>query len=100
MGHRQLVTAEDAEFYVEVADRSGAQTVGLDDALSFEGVRKTVEAIATSMASAWAAAKPDEASVSLGLELVVKSGKLTGILVDGSGTTSLNLTLTWKSRVQ
>ena len=94
---QQLVAMDGVEFYVDVAERAGVQTVGLEDALSFDGVRKMVEAIALSMTSAWQKVKPDEASVMFGLELAVKSGKLTGILVDGSGTTSLNVTLTWKS---
>jgi hypothetical protein len=46
MGEPVLVRAADrTEFYAEVADTGGPQTVGLDEVLSFEGVRSTVSAI-------------------------------------------------------
>jgi hypothetical protein len=41
--------------------------------------------------------KPAEASVELALKLVVKSGKLTGLLVEGGGEAALKVTLTWKN---
>jgi hypothetical protein len=99
MGQVQLVEANGFEFFVEVAEREdigGVQTVGLEDAISFDGVRNTIGAIASSLTGALDDAKPDEASLEFGLELAVKSGKLTGLLVEGSGTTSLKVTLTWK----
>ncbi len=42
------------------------------------------------------AAKPDKMTAELGLKLAVKSGKLTGMLVEGSGTASLKVTLEWQ----
>jgi hypothetical protein len=99
MGQAQLVEANGIEFFVEVADREDigvVQTAGLEDAISFEGVRNTISAIASSLTGALEDAKPDEATVEFGLELAVKSGKLTGLLVEGSGTTSLKVTLVWK----
>jgi hypothetical protein len=33
--------------------------------------------------------------VELGLELAVKSGRLTGLLVEGAGSGSLKVTLEW-----
>jgi hypothetical protein len=80
-----------------VADTGGAQTVGLDEVLSFEGVRSTVSAICGDLARAWEAVKPSEATVEFALKLAVKSGKLTGLLVDGSGEAGLKITLTWKN---
>jgi len=40
-----LVRCGDTEFYVRVADGGGPATIGIGDALSFDGVRDTVEAI-------------------------------------------------------
>ena len=96
MSETVLVRADGAEFYAEVAEAGGAQTVGLDDVLSFEGVRSTISAICSDLAKAWQAAKPSEASVEFGLKLTAKSGKLTGLLVEGGGEASLKITLTWK----
>jgi len=97
MGQPVMVRADGTDFFVEIADAGGPQTVGLDQVLSFEGVRDTVTAICKELAKAWEAVKPAEASVELGLKLIVKSGKLTGMLVEGGGEASLKVTLTWKS---
>jgi hypothetical protein len=96
MAQRVLVQAGDTEFYAEVAEGGGPQTVGLDDVLSFDGIRHTLGAICEELSKAWEAAKPAEASVELGLNLVAKSGKLTGLIVEGGGEASLKITLTWK----
>jgi hypothetical protein len=97
MGQPVLVRAGGTEFYVEVADTGGPQTVGLDQVLSFEGVRDTVSAVCRELAKAWEAVKPAEATVELALKVVAKSGKLTGMLVEGGGEASLKVTLTWKN---
>jgi hypothetical protein len=97
MGQSVLVRAADGtEFYVEVTDTGGPQTVGLDEVLSFEGVRSTVSAICGDLAKAWEAGKPSEATVEFGLKVAIKSGKLTGLLVEGGGEAGLTITLSWK----
>jgi len=97
MGQPVLVRADDVEFYAEVTETGGPQTVGLDQALSFEGVRETITAVCKELAKAWEVVKPAEASVELALKLVARSGKLTGMLVEGGGEASLRVTLTWKN---
>jgi hypothetical protein len=92
---RKLVTAGGAEFYVEVADAAGPAAIRSDGVLSFDGVRATVEGIATELAKAWEKVRPSEASVEFGLKLTAKSGKLTGLVVEGGGEASLKVTLTW-----
>jgi hypothetical protein len=97
-----LIRSGEAEFWVWVNDAGGPSPIGLGDALSFEGVRKTVEEIGLQLSAAWdqlSAAwdqvKPSEAVVEFGLTLTAKSGKLTGLIVDGEGEGSLKVTLTW-----
>jgi hypothetical protein len=58
------------------------------------------KAIATDLAAAWERVKPSEASVEFSLALTVKSGKLTGLLVEGGGEAALKVTLTWKPAAQ
>lgn len=96
MAERRLVTAGGAQFYVEVSDAGGPTTVRDTGPLSFDGVRATVEGIATELAQVWQKVKPSEASVTFGLKLTAKSGKLTGLVVEGGGEASLTVTLTWK----
>jgi hypothetical protein len=97
MGQPVPVRVGDVEFFVEVADGAGPRTVGLDEVLSFDGVRDTVEVIATQLAGAWEKVRPSEASIEFGLSLTAKSGKLTGLLVEGGGAASLKVTLAWKN---
>ncbi len=97
VGEPVPVVIDGVQFYVEVADQQGVGTVSLDDALSFDGVRDTVEVIAAQMAGIWDRVKPSEASVEFGLKLVAKPGKLTGLLVEGGGEATLTVILTWKS---
>jgi Trypsin-co-occurring domain 1 len=94
---QRLVSAGGAQFYVEVADVGGPATIRDDGApLSFDGVRATVEGIATELAGVWQRVKPAEASVEFGLKLTAKSGKLTGLVIEGGGEAALTVTLTWK----
>ena len=95
--HVELVRVGDVEFFVEVADGGGPRNVGVADALSFDGVRDTVEAVAGQLAQVWDRVEPSQASVEFGLSLTAKAGKLTGLLVDADGSASLKLTLTWKA---
>ncbi|MBY8874671.1 hypothetical protein K7640_22855 [Micromonospora sp. PLK6-60] len=92
----ERVTANGVEFYAELAEGGGPQSVTLDEMLSFDGVRDTVEAIADELGQVWDRVKPSEASVAFGLALTAKAGKLTGLLVDANGEASLTVTLTWK----
>ena len=96
MAERRLVRAGEAEFYVEVADAGGPATIGSDRALSFEGVRATVEGIATELSQAWEKVRPSEASVEFALRLTAKTGKLTGLVIEGGGEASLKVTLAWR----
>ncbi len=63
--------------------------------MSFDGVRDTVEALAAELAGVWQRVRPSEATVEFGLNVTAKSGKLTGLLVEGGGEATLKVTLTW-----
>jgi hypothetical protein len=71
--------------------------VGYDHVFSFDGVRDTIGVIGTKVAEACRHVAPDEASVEFGISLTARAGKLTGLLVDGDGSASLKVTLTWKN---
>ena len=94
----ELVTAGDTEFFVELVNTAGPVPVGLDTALSFDGVRDTVRAIAGQLAEVWEHVKPAEATVKFGLSIAAKSGKLSGLVVDGGAQASLEITLTWRDQ--
>lgn len=97
--HTERVRVGDADFFVELADGVGPRKVAAGDAFTFEGVRETVEAVAGQLAQVWDRVKPAEARVDFGLSLTAKSGRLTGLIVDGGGAASLTVALTWKNHM-
>jgi len=83
-----------ATLQVRAAHGGGDEDVAFG-ALSFDGVAKTIEGLAAAIDGALKQAKPKKAKVELGLELAVKSGQLTALLVEGSGKADLTITLEW-----
>ena len=79
----------------EVTSLGGRAKVGLLDGLPFEDFTNTLSQIASSLAASLRAAAPDKASVELGVEMGLESGKLTALIVKGTGTANLKVTLEW-----
>jgi len=89
-GTRALVRATD----VDSAGGGATKTSALS-AFDFREVSGTLEGLSLAVREALAKAAPEKVTLELGLELAVKAGKLTGLLVDGQGTGSLTVTLEW-----
>jgi hypothetical protein len=64
----------------------------------FEGVLNSIEAIAATLAKTLDRVQPDKASVEFGIEVAVKEGVLTGLLVKGTTTGNLTVTLEWEKQ--
>lgn len=88
-----VATADDDDLEV-----GGPEVVDLKEALSFDGVREQLEAIASELGAVWEKVQPSEAKVELGLKLSAKTGKLTALWVEAGGDASLTVSLTWKSK--
>jgi hypothetical protein len=84
---------------VRVAETDGAdgsaQKVGAKEIFDLDQVSGTLEGIAQAVRSGLEKAKPSKTTVELGLQLTVKSGKLTSLLVEGQADASLKVTLEW-----
>jgi hypothetical protein len=72
-----------------------AEKVGWKDTFDFEQVSGTLEGIAQAVRSGLDKVRPSKTTVELGIQLAVKNGKLTGMLVEGQAQTSLKVTLEW-----
>ena len=83
---------DDITVMVEAKDLGGDQEVA---ALSFQGVTNTIEAVTQAIAKSINKVKPDKATVEIGFDITVKSGKLTTLIVENSGKANLKLTLQW-----
>lgn len=84
-----------ATMCVAVADSGGARDVGMLDALSLDGVRESIEGLAELVTAAVQKVRPTKTTVEFGLDITGKTGKLTGLLVEGSAGGSLKVTLSW-----
>ena len=77
-----------------------AEKVGWQDVFSFEGVSGTLEGIAQAVRSGLEKVTPSKTTVELGIELAVKNGKLTGLIVEGDAKASLKVTLEWGGQAE
>jgi Trypsin-co-occurring domain 1 len=78
-------------------DGAGATKTGAIPKFDFADVGKTLEGLAETIWSALAKVSPDKVTVELGIELAVKNGKLSGLLVEGEGKGSLTVSMEWGS---
>ena len=62
---------------------------------SFKEVTDAIEGIAESVVTTLQKVKPRKASVEFGLEVALEAGHLTALLMKGSGTSNLKITLEW-----
>lgn len=62
---------------------------------SFKEVADAIEGIAESIVTTLQKVKPQKACVEFGLEIALEAGQLTALLMKGSGTSNLKITLEW-----
>ncbi|WP_059012198.1 CU044_2847 family protein [Streptomyces specialis] len=75
----------------------GDADTGLADrtAARMESLRGLITGVAASVADGLRAARPDEVSVTFGIELTARAGKIVGLLADGDAKGAISVTLTW-----
>jgi hypothetical protein len=84
-----------ATLYVEATAVDGTPVEGADDLISFGEVKKVIEQLGGELWDALKAISPDKATVEFDLDLALKAGLLTAILVKHSAQASLKITLEW-----
>ena len=72
-----------------------AEKIGWKDTFDFEYVAGTLEGVAQSIRLGLEKVRPTRTTVEFGIELAVKNGKLTGMLVEGEANALLKVTLEW-----
>ncbi|MBT0995521.1 hypothetical protein KIN34_14640 [Cellulomonas sp. DKR-3] len=72
----------------------------LTDALRFDDLARSVSQVASAMTDALRRAAPDEAEVTFGVDVAVKAGKLTSLIVEGDATATFQIRLLWKKSAE
>ena len=67
----------------------------LERILPFKAVTDTIESVANAVLATLQKVKPDKASIEFGVEVALESGALTTLIVKGTGTGNLKITLEW-----
>lgn len=65
-------------------------------AAQMESLRELIGGVAASVADGLRDAAPDEVSVSFGIELTAKAGRIVGLLAEGEAKGAITVTLTWQ----
>ncbi|MFF4173372.1 CU044_2847 family protein [Streptomyces sp. NPDC001744] len=81
----------------ELGRGGGFQDTGVRDRVvsMAGGLTDIVRGVVGSLRAGLEPRGPVEVAVSFGIELSAQSGKVIGVLADGSGTASVNVSLTW-----
>jgi NTP-dependent ternary system trypsin peptidase co-occuring protein len=91
-------TLQDGSVILVQVTPLGAEEEVSGDILRFDDLTQSVKSIATSLLGALKDIQPDKASLEFGCEVTVESGKLTAMLVKGSGKAHLKVTLGWEAK--
>jgi Trypsin-co-occurring domain 1 len=78
---------------IEVSD-FGREDVA-SNVMNFDDIAPALEGITAAIKGTIEKVKPKKASVKFGLETSIESGKLTAVIVKGSGKANLEITLEW-----
>lgn len=79
---------------VEV-DPAGATKAGWREKFDLEEVVGALEGLSQAVKAALTKVAPQKVTLEFGIELAIKSGKLTGMVVEGQGRGTLVVTLEW-----
>lgn len=111
IGIRALeVPVSEAETHAETGTEADAQTGAgtpgarrlratgrlLDSRFDLDEVRDAMSGLTELVKDALVRAAPDKASVEFGMELMVKEGRLTALLVSGGAKASFTITMEWE----
>lgn len=90
-----IILSDNTKVYVEATVLGGEQNI-VATQHTFSAVTEILKEISEKVLDSVKQVKPKKASVEFGLEIATESGKLTALLVKGTGTASLKVTLEWE----
>ena len=89
------VTLENNQkIYIEATQLGGEELVAFEE-FGFEEIGLQVESISNSLKNVFERVRPEKASIEFGVNIGVEAGKLTALLVKGTGSASIKINLEW-----
>lgn len=96
-----LWLGDDTVVHVEVSAASGDEDVSaLSERLSFRDIADSIRAVASALQGTLRDLKPDKATIEFGIGIGIESGKAVAVLVQGTGSCNVKVTLEWGGRSQ
>jgi len=89
------VDVDGTAILVVASVRGGDEEIAGIGMPSFEGVQTAIESVARAVTGALDKSRPNRATVEFGVEIALEAGHLTALLVKGTGTASIKITLEW-----
>ena len=82
---------------IEATHQGGEEDVAFD-IKPFSDVAKGIEGLVENITGILKKLKPDTASVEFGVDVGIESGKLTALMVKGSGKANMKIVMQWNNR--
>jgi len=87
---------DETVIHIEAESLGGEEYIAAGPLPNFGEISATIEGIAQSVGATLRTIKPHKGTVEFGLQVAIESGRLTTLLVKGSGSASLKITLEWE----
>jgi len=81
--------------HIQATPLSGAERIADLGPISFTDVTDTIKHLSQAMLTMLKEIKPRSGSLEFGVQVGVQSGKLTALIVQGTATANLKITLQW-----
>jgi hypothetical protein len=92
----KTILPNNTPIYIQARALGGDEDIAFKDKLpSFDQIAQAIEGITQSLTTVWDKVKPSKANVELNVEIALESGQLIAMLVNGSATASMKITLEW-----
>ena len=92
--------ADGSIIHIQAISLGGPEPIGELGPISFTEVTDTVKHLAGAMLTILKEIKPRRGSLEFGVQVGVQSGKLTALIVQGTATANLKITLEWGEPAQ
>src|SRR5271166_2999694 len=86
---------DNRRLYVEAVLRGGREEVGTLQAIPFEQITDLLASLTTGIAECLEKTKSKKASVELGVEFGLETGRLVALIARGTGKANLKISLEW-----